>query len=400
MYQSRRTRRILFVHPSDELYGSDIALLSLLRGLDRTWFQPLVILANDLEYHGLLSRELHASGIETRALPIAVARRRYLTPTGLPRFFGRVRTSVHTIADIIETEQIDLVHSNTLSVWTGALAAKRAHRPHIWHVHELLESPQQLLTLMRRFVPSHSDRVVGVSRAVLDQLLVTPEAQAKGAVIYNGKEPGKWMTAPGRDQVRRELGCGPDDVLVGMVARVSRMKGPDLCVQALAPLMAAYPQLHCFIAGGPIPGETAPLNLLRLLVANSPAPERIHLLGERRDVPTLMAAMDILAAPSRYGEGAGLSIIQAMFAGKPVVATDVGGFKEHVVNGVTGWIIPRYDVDALRETLEYLLLNARRRAEMGRAGQLYALQHFSLDRAIGEFNALLGQVLVDSVKHK
>src|SRR5690348_10334203 len=191
MYQNRPAR-ILFVHPSDELYGSDIALLYLLRGLDRTWFQPFVILANDLEYNGLLSRELHASGIETRALPIAVARRMYLTPTGLPRFFGRLRKSVNMIADLIATEHIDLVHSNTLSVWSGALAAKRTHRPHVWHVHELLESPQQLLTLMRRFVPSHSERVVGVSRAVLDQLLVTPEAQAKGTVIYNGKEPGKW----------------------------------------------------------------------------------------------------------------------------------------------------------------------------------------------------------------
>lgn len=394
----QRPARILFLHPSDELYGADVALLYLLRGLDRTQFEPLVILANDNEYKGLLSRELHASGIETRSLPIAVARRKYLTPTGMPRFFGRVRTSARMVADIIEQEHIDLVHSNTLAVWTGAFAARRARRPHIWHVHELLENPRPLVTIMRRLVPSHSVRVVGVSHAVLEPVLVTPKAKAKGVVIYNGKEPDTWMHAPGRDLVRRELGCGPDDVLVGMVARVSRMKGPDLCVQAMAPLMAKYPNLHCFIAGGPIPGETGPLNELRQLVASSPAPERFHLLGERHDAPNLTAAMDILAAPSRYGEGAGLSIIQAMFASKPVVSSDVGGFKEHVVNGVTGWIVPRYDVEALREKLDYFLLNPDRRAEMGAAGQQYALQHFTLDRTISEFNDLLSSILTNAVK--
>lgn len=386
---SRAPARILFLHPSNELYGADLALLYLLRGLDRSRFEPLVILANDIEYGGLLSRELQASNIETRSLPIAVARRKYLSPVGLPLFLRRLSKSVRMIADIIEREKIDIVYSNTLAVWTGALAARRARRPHIWHVHESLENPRQLVTLMRRFVPSYSVRVIGVSQAVLQNILVTPEARAKGQVIYNGKEPDIWMLASGREQVRQELGCGPEDVVVGMVARVSKMKAPDLCVQAVAPLMAQYPQLHCFIAGGPVPGQTEPLDELRQLVANSPAPERFHLLGERRDAPNLMAAMDILAAPSRYGEGASLTIIQAMFASKPVVATDVGGNSELVTNQETGWIIPRNNIKALSNAMESLVNDPHRRAEMGTAGQRRALEHFTLDRAVAQFNEML-----------
>jgi glycosyltransferase involved in cell wall biosynthesis len=386
---SRAPARILFLHPSNELYGADLALLYLLRGLDRSRFEPLVILANDIEYSGLLSQELQASGIESRSLPIAVARRRYLSPVGLPRFLRRLSVSVRMVADIIEREQIEIVHSNTLAVWTGALAAKRTGRPHIWHVHESLENPRQLVMLMRHFVPSYSVRVVGVSHAVLENILVTPETRAKGQVIYNGKEPDVWMSASGRDQVRQELGCGPEDVVVGMVARVSKMKAPDLCVQAVAPLMARYPQLHCFIAGGPVPGQTEPLDELRQLVARSPAPERFHLLGERRDAPSLMAAMDILAAPSRYGEGASLTIIQAMFASKPVIATDVGGNKELVANEETGWIIPRNNIKALSDAMESLVNDPRRRAEMGMAGQRRAMEHFTLDRAVAQFNEML-----------
>lgn len=389
--------RVLFLHPSDELYGADIALLSLLRGLNRTFFEPVVMLANDVKYNGLLSRELRRAGIETTAAPIAVARRMYLTPTGLPNFLSRVRSSVRLVTRFIRDERIDLVHTNTLAVWTGALAAKRTGRSHIWHIHESLESPPQLVTLMRRFVPSHSARVVGVSRAVMENILVTPEARAKGEIIYNGIDPYEWMIAAGREEVRRELRCGPNDVVVGMIARVSKMKGTDLFVQAMTPLLAKYPWVHCFIAGGAVPGQTQPLDEVRQLVANSATPERFHLLGERRDAAALTAATDVLAAPSRYGEGASLSVIQAMFAGKPTIVADVGGNKELVANGETGWVIPRANVEILTQSLESLLLNPRLRRQMGAAGQQRALEYFTLDRAVWEFNDLLWRVQKDSL---
>ncbi|MGE5334605.1 MAG: glycosyltransferase [Nitrososphaerota archaeon] len=396
----KRPVRVLFLHPSNELYGADTSLLYLLRGLDRSRFQPFVILANDLDYSGLLSKELVKANIKVASLPIAVARRKYLSPFGLPAFLGRVRSSVRLVSRIIEQEGIDIVHTNTLAVWTGALAAKRTHRPHIWHVRESLENPKQLVALMQRFVPSHSVRVVGVSQAVLENILVTPKAQAKGVVIYNGKEPQTWMQAPGRERVRQELGIGPTDVAIGMVARISRMKAPDLCVRAVAQLQRRYPHLHCFIAGGPVPGQTEALDELEALVAAAPAPHRFHLLGERRDAPDLMAAMDILAAPSRYGEGASLTIIQGMFAAKPAVATDVGGNRELVEQGRTGFIIASEDEAALAARLATLVEDRELCQVMGQAAQQRALHHFTLDRTVAEFNRLLWEVYTETQSYR
>lgn len=393
-----RPARVLFLHPSDELYGADISLLYLLRGLDRSRFQPFVIVANDLEYGGLLSKELAASGIKVASLPIAVARRKYLSPAGLPAFLGRVRSSVRMVNQIIEQESIDIVHSNTLAVWTGALAARRMGCPHIWHVHETLDHPRQLVKLMQRFVPSHSERVIGVSHAVLENILVTPKARAKGVVIYNGKEPAIWMHATGRSAVRQSLGIAPDDVVVGMAARLSKMKAPDLCVRAVSRLMPHFPRLHCFIAGGPVPGQRAAIEEMRRLIASSPYPERFHVLGERRDAPDLMMAMDILAAPSRYGEGASLSIIQGMFAARPVVATDVGGNRELVEHGRTGFIVPSEDLDALTEGIGRLVERAELRAWMGQAGQQRALRYFTIQPAIDAFNKLLWEVYSRNVR--
>jgi glycosyltransferase involved in cell wall biosynthesis len=381
--------RVLFLHPSDELYGSDLVLLNLLRGLDRSRFAPLVVLANDLPYQGALSRELEASGIEVLHLPIAVARRKYLSPTGMLGFRRALRRSTCMIADLIASERIDLVHTNTLAVWTGALAAQYAHRAHIWHVQEQIEHPALLRRYLARFVPAHSARVVGVSQAALDRVLLTPQAKAKGMVIYNAVVPEPWMQATGRERVRAELGCAPEDVLFGMVARISWLKGTDLCVQAMACLLARNPHAHCFIAGGPVQGQTEVLEQVQRLIAASPAPERFHVLGLRHDVPDLMAGMDMLMAPSRGGEGSSLTVIQAMFSGKPVIATDVGGNRELIVDGTTGTLVPSEDVARLADRMAALAADAAGRTAMGQAARERALAHFTVARQVARFNHLL-----------
>jgi glycosyltransferase involved in cell wall biosynthesis len=381
--------RVLFLHPSDELYGSDLVLLNLLRGLDRSRFTPLVVLANDLPYQGALSRELEASGIEVRHLPIAVARRKYLSPTGLLGFRRTLRRSTRMITDLLASERIDLVHTNTLAVWTGALAARRAHRPHIWHVHEQLDRPALLRRYLARFVPSHSTRVIGVAQAALDRVLLSPQAKAKGFVLDNGMEPEPWMEATGRERVRAELGCAPDDMLFGMVARVSWFKGTDVGVHAMARLLMRHASARCFIAGGPVPGQTEVLDQVQRLIATSPAPERFHVLGLRRDVPDLMAAMDVLLAPSRGGEGASMTIIQAMFSGKPVIATDVGGNRELVVDGTTGMLAPSEDVDRLADQMAALASDPARRGAMGQAARERALARYTLARQVARFNQVL-----------
>ncbi len=391
-----RPVRVLFLHPSNELYGSDLVLLNLLRGLDRTYFRPLVVLADDLPYEGLLSRELEASGIEVRLLPIAVTRRKYFRPTGLLDFARKLRSSTRMIAKIVNDEQIDVIHTNTLAVWTGGLAAKRTHRPHVWHVHEQIERPPQLRDYMRRFVPSHASRIVSVSRAALDHLLVTPEAQAKGMVLYNGLVPQEWMRTDGRERIRAEMGCQPGDVLIGMVARISSFKAPDLFVEAAAELLRQYPNVRCFIAGGPVPGQTEMLERVQRLIAESPDPSRIRLLGFRKDTPDLMAGMDVLVQPSRDPEACSMTILQAMFAGKPVVATDVGGNKELVVQGETGWLVPREDVQSLAGALGNLVADTQRRLAMGYAGQQRALAHFTLDAQVRAFNRILWDEYVAS----
>jgi len=396
----RRPARVLFLHSSNELYGSDLVLLNLLRGLDQRYIHPIVLVPNDMNYDGLFSRELASSGIDCRPLPIAVARRKYFTPTGLFGFFRKLQDSAKMVSKIIRDEHIDLVHSNTLAVWTGAMAARRSKRPHLWHVHELIERPPQLNTFMRRFAPSHSTKIISVCQAGLDHLLVNPHDREKGIVLYNGLDGQQWMTATGRERIRQELGCGPEDVLFGMVARLSSFKAPDLFVKAVTQLIGQNPRIHCFIAGGPVPGQTAMLEEVQALIAASPAPERIHLLGFRKDVPDLMAALDVLVQPSRDPEACSMTILQAMFASKSVIATDVGGNKELVMDGKTGMLVPREDVAALTSAIADLAGNAPKRQSMGMAGQQRALERFTLQHQTSRFNQILWDAHVAAVRQR
>lgn len=384
-----RPARVLFLHPSDELYGSDQVLLNIVRGLDRRHFEPYVVVANDLNYEGLLSRELDRIGVPHHSTALAVARRKYFTPTGILEFRKRIKDSAAEVSQFVRDERVDLIYTNTLAVWTGAYVAEETGRPHFWHIHEQIERPRLLRDYMRRFVPKHADRIISVSRAGLEHLLTSSDAQQKGMVIYNGLVPQEWMNAPGREAVRAELGCGPQDVVFGMVARLSSFKAPDRFVEAAARLVGRYPHVHFFVAGGPVPGQTAMVEKVEALRLAAPNPERIHVLGYRRDTPALMSALDILVQPSRQPEACSMTILQAMFAGRAVVATEIGGNPELVVHDQTGLLTPVEDVDALTEAMEALALEGPRRVAYGRAGQQRALAYFTLDQQIAATNEVL-----------
>lgn len=386
---SGRPARILFLHPSDELYGSGQVLLNIVSELDQRYFSPYVVVANDFSYEGLLSQELTRGGVPHHSTALAVSRHKYFTPAGILEFRKRVKDSVAEISQFVRDERFDLIYTNTLSVWTGAYVAAETDRPHLWHIHEQIEHPHTLRNRVRRFVPRHADRVIGVSRASLEHLLTSEDARQKGMVIYNGLRPWEWVGAPGRDAIRAELGCGPYDVVLGMVARLSPSKAPDRFIEAAARLVGKYPFMRFVLAGGPVRGRTEAQEQVERLAQASPAPDRIHLLGYRRDMPALMAALDLLVQPSREPEACSLSVLQGMFAGKAIIASESGGNPELVAHDQTGLLIPPDDVDALTEAMEALAVEHPRREAYGRAGQQRALAYFTLDQQIASINEVL-----------
>jgi glycosyltransferase involved in cell wall biosynthesis len=195
------------------------------------------------------------------------------------------------------------------------------------------------------------------------------------AVIPNGFDLERFAPNPGaRASVRAELGVGPDTPLLGLVCRHDPMKGHDTFLRAAAALAATGPEVHFVLAGR----DVTPANpVLATLLAGHPAGSTLHLLGERADVPRLLAALDVATSSSSYGEGFSNVIGEAMACAVPCAVTDVGDAASVV--GDTGMVVPPRDPAALAEAWRRLLClgpDGRRRlgeAARQRVGHCYSL---------------------------
>lgn len=188
--------------------------------------------------------------------------------------------------------------------------------------------------------------------------------------------------------VRTELGLAADVPLIGFAANFHADKAPLNFVAAAERIAAQMPNAHFAMAGhGPL--EAA----VREQVARANLAPRFHLLGFRKDILNVMASFDLLALPSVTREASSTVLKQAASLSKPVVATDVGGTREVVEDGVTGIIVPTGDVAALADAILKLLRNPQRAAEMGSAGRVRVLNHFAAHAIAGKTEALYRKLL-------
>ena len=174
--------------------------------------------------------------------------------------------------------------------------------------------------------------------------------------------------------VRAELGLGAETPLLAVVAQITPWKGQDTAIEALALLRERGRDAHLALVGSAKFVDKATrfdneayTGALERLTADLGLADRVSFLGERRDVPVIMAAAEVLLMPS-WQEPFGRAIIEAMAVGTPVLATDVGGPPEVVEQGVEGELVPPRQPERWADSLESLLGDRERLARMGAAG--------------------------------
>ncbi|MBI2959250.1 MAG: glycosyltransferase [Betaproteobacteria bacterium] len=213
----------------------------------------------------------------------------------------------------------------------------------------LAEFPGALVACSRS-VAGHVAERIGVPAARID-------------VVPNGVEAERFARGD-RCTARAQLGIGDDRIVVGLVGRISEQKGQEEFIRAAAIVRARFPAALFLVIGS---ADTP--NLLaqaKDLVAELGVADSVRFTGHVADMPSLYASLDVLAAPSRW-EGFGLMLVEAMAAGKPIVATRVGAIPE-VCGGDTALLVPPCNPPALAEALLALLADPVRAQAMGRAG--------------------------------
>jgi len=217
------------------------------------------------------------------------------------------------------------------------------------------------------------DRIAAISDAVRDALVQSGVDSRKIDVVPSGIEPSPPPDPARRAELRRSLGCGEEEVAAITVSALSAGKGHEDLLRASAAAIREAPRLRLWLAGeGPLEGK---------LEANARAlglEAVVQFLGFRTDIPLLLHAADFFCLAT-HSEGLGSSILEAMSAGLPVVATRVGGVPEIVEDGSTGILVPAADPAALARAMARMAGDRGLRETMGARGRERA-SRFSAER--------------------
>lgn len=306
---------------------------------------------------GWLSARLAASGFGRRTFSL----RGPVDPFALRRLVRDLRA-----------DRVDAIHSHefTMGVY-GCASARFLGVPHVVTMHGdqgVTAAWRRRAALRWAFRRSHA--AVAVSdhtRRAMEARLGLPDGSMR--VVHNG------IPAPSgrRDPVRCELGLDPASVLVLAVGSLRPNKAHGLLIEALAGAEAAVPWQLAIAGQGP---EREPL--LRAARERGLG-DRVHLLGQRDDIDDVHAAADVFVMPS-HAEGLPLALLEAMFSGSAIVASDVGGMPEAVRHEREGLLVPAGDVDALRRALERLLAEPDLRSRLAAAARDRAQARFRIER--------------------
>jgi len=385
---------ILFVHSSDEFYGSDVVLYELVRRLDKDKFRPVVVVPTDLPYNGSLSQALAAEGITVYRLNMGILRRRYFSPLKMPGLGRRMLWGSWKLLQLIRQENVALVHSNTSAVLPGAYAAALTGRPHIWHVHEIIERPQSVRRFLAYHFNHYADWVVAISNAVRDQIRVDAESvDAHLVTIPDAVDVVKFNPSVDGSALRRAWHVAPKDVLFGVVGRVHRWKGQDVFIEAAAEVAKQIPEAKFVVVGDAVLGEEAILPPLRQQVRTLGLAERFIWAGYQEKVSQVMAALDVLLLPSTSPEPFGVVLLEAMSTGRPVIAAAHGGPLEIVVADQTGLFAQPRSAAHLAQAMIRLARDPAFRQKLGEGGRQRALAHYSYPAHVSAFEALYERAL-------
>jgi glycosyltransferase involved in cell wall biosynthesis len=298
-----------------------------------------------------------------------------------PIFLSANRWNPHVVSRvtaIARSHGCRIVHAAGIKgSLVGRIVARLTRAEVLVHVHDMLY-PTPLVRGLNYLFSRPADLGLCVSRAVQDVVVDGYYVHRDRArVIHNGIsiEHIRNVAPDARLRVRQVLGISPEIPVIAMVARMHPVKGHRAMIHIMSLIAKARPDAMLLLAGdGPERAACEAMTAERGLQAN------VHFLGQRNDVPELLAASDVVVMPSQ-SEGLPLAAIEALAAGRPVVGFDVGGMRDVVTDGSDGRVVKAADADAFAAAVIELLRDRAALTILGQRASV-AAERFSLDNHV------------------
>ena len=372
------TARVLNVVPTLMCGGTENQFMALARTLDRTRF--------DVEFACLRRWGGFVEELEQRSIPLT----EYPVPTfrSVTAFAQQARLARHIVRRDVQIVHAYNFYGNVFATPPARLVAPVT----IASIRDRAPYLTAMQKRVQRYACQFADCILVNADAVKDWLIGEGYDASKISVIRNGVDLSRFDAPPPRVQLRRELGLPDDTPLVGVISRLTRLKGLEHFLEATAIVRSRMPNARFLIVGETSPMDREYLGELKQYAERCGVAKEVIFTGLRRDVPAVLSSLTVSAMPS-LNEALSNVVLESMAAAAPTVATRVGGTPEAIVDGVTGVLVPPADSPALANAIVHLLQDTQLATHLGLAARARIVDHFSVRRMVRSTEDLYMELL-------
>jgi glycosyltransferase involved in cell wall biosynthesis len=356
------TRKVLQLIETSGPGGAEKMLVNLVGELSKGEFHPIVCLRKE----GWLNNQLQESGCETKIVP----------------HNGYINSAwFRQLSKLIQAEEICVIHAHEFAMNTyGSILSGLTGVPVITTVHGKSYYHEMWRRRFAYRLIARWSKMVAVSEDIRTFLITQVGIKEDRVVtIHNGIDVKAYRD---RSQGESAQQNGRTEYVIGAVGSLYPVKGHTYLLKALAIVLKSQPHVVCKIAG-----QGRLLHQLQAEAADLGIANQVTFLGLRHDIPQILQSIDVFVLPS-LSEGLPLSVLEAMAAGKAVIATDVGGISEVVQNERTGFVVPPKDPEALASRILQLMADQAVAKRLGRAGREQVKRDFSLSTMTKQYETL------------
>ncbi len=364
--------KVLHLISSYGFFGAENVMWELTNSLPSGEFQPYIGIIRDSNNHELSFPEKNKSEIkifscsEKFDLKVILEIRRYII-----------------------SNQIDIIHShNYKSNFYSFLATlntkvKRVATCHNWLGQNLKMKFYEFVDklLLRKFVS-----IIAVSQSLKNELIKSGMQEGKINVVHNGIEIEKFIISDGQQELKKSLGIQEGENVIGTIGRLSSEKGHTYLIKEFAEVASVLPKIKLLIVGdGPLRAR------LEELVREFQLESRVIFTGRRQDIPEILGVMDIFVLPSLI-EAMPISLLEALAAKKPVIATNVGDISRVIKNGETGILIEPESINGLSHAVRQLITEPGKAMLLANNGYEVVKSEFSAQKMAQSYAAIYDNI--------
>jgi glycosyltransferase involved in cell wall biosynthesis len=295
------------------------------------------------------------------------------------------------LAGLLKDEYVDILHTNhaIAHIW-GGMAAKKAELPCVMHFHEPMFGFARFFFMNR--AKALASRILTIDPWTSSMFSIGNLVNIPNIIVQNGFDFSRFDN-PDPQKVRKEFGLAEDDLVISYISHLAPHKQQKQFLEAIKPVLMKHDNVRTLIVGGPVYKANPDYDVyLKVFAEQLGISSRVIFTGERRDMPEVMAATDIVAVVPENVAFTRIAV-EAMAMGKPVIASKMKRPSFLMEDGITGMLVPPHSVEALRHSIIALIADPKLREDLGSAAYTYVRNKFQADKVARSIETVYGDIL-------